>query len=485
MATTGAVALRGDDREARRRGGHRIAVAGPHLQRPRQAVEQPSGLADRHIGMAELAMRRPRQRAAQDLRHELHAVADAEHRHAHLEQRVVAVRRAGLVDAHRPAREDDPGRLPAGDLGGRGAERDDLGIHVQLAEPPRDELGVLRSEVEDQDDLMRHGGGGCGGGVHRWLGVRAGVGTGAAKRVLYRGASGRTHQIWWSVRVAPQALGGRRPVGRPPRRSRRARVRAGVAPPSRSRRPGPVRPRRPRPAPAPRRRSIGGSSPSSRSQAAWTNDIGVSPSAPSATDGVRLYVPASTGVMFVFGLATGRQSLFAALSDEAGAGRGRRPRARDRRHGHRRVEGGRRLAAVEGAAGGAGGVRAGRARGLGVRGADRRGGGRPARRHRRGGLARGDRAAGGGSRRRGRSPLCGGHRRRAAGAVGHGRRRRCGGPRWTATRRRWRPSPATSSSPRAAAGSTPSTPNAARCAGAFASRARRSGWRSTRIASSR
>ena len=158
-------------------------MAGPDLQRARQAVEQPSGLADRHIGMAELAVRRPRQRAAQDLRHELHAVADAEHRHAQLEQRVVAVRRAGLVDAHRPAREDDAGRLPAGDLGGRRAEREDLGVDVQLAEPPRDELGVLRSEVEDQDDLMRHGGGGCGGGVHRcWV---CGPASGPARRSGY------------------------------------------------------------------------------------------------------------------------------------------------------------------------------------------------------------------------------------------------------------------------------------------------------------
>ena len=386
-------------------------MAGPHLQRPRQAVEQPSGLADRHIGMAELAVRRPRQRAAQDLRHELHAVADAEHRHAHLEQRVVAVRRAGLVDAHRPAREDDPGRLPAGNLGGRRAERDDLGIHVQLAEPPRDELGVLRSEVEDQDDLMRHGGGGCGGGVHRVLGVRAGVGTGAAKRVLYRGASGRTHQIWWSVRVAPQALGGRRPIGRPPRRSRRARVRAGVR----------------------RRRAAGAPAPSGRAAQGWRRRPGAARSAAlpllSAPAGVEpttsacrpppprrptasaCTCPRRPAGMYRLRAGHRRRSLFAALSDEAGAGRGRRPRARDGRHDHRRVEGGRRLAAVEGAAGGAGGVRADRARGLGVRGADRRGGGRPARRHRRGGLARGDRAAGGGSRRRGRSPLCGGHRR--------------------------------------------------------------------------
>ena len=219
--------------------------------------------------MTELAVRRPRQRAAQDLRHELHAVADAEHRHAHLEQRVVAVRRAGLVDAHRPAREDEPGRLPAGNLGGRRAERDDLGVHVQLAQPPRDELGVLRSEVEDQDDLMRHGGGGCGGGVHRcWV---CGPASGPARRSRYyiEVPPVERTRFWWSVRVAPQALGGHRPIGRPPCRSRRARVRADV----RRRRPArapsvppaALRLRRPRPAPAPRPRSIGSSSPSFRS----------------------------------------------------------------------------------------------------------------------------------------------------------------------------------------------------------------------------
>ena len=276
--------------------------------------------------MAELAVRRPRQRAAQDLRHELHAVADAEHRHAQLEQRVVAVRRAGLVDAHRAAREDDPGRLPAGDLGRRRAERDDLGIHVQLAEPPRDELGVLRSEVEDQDDLMRHGGGGCGGGVHRGSGVRAGVGTGAAKRVLYRGASGRTHQIWWSVRVAPQALGGHRPVGRPPRGSGRARLRARVR---RRRAAGAQAPagRAAQGAPAPRRRSIGELVPFFPLQPAWSNDyrpVAVGP----LGDRRRPPVPSRRRPA---GCMSSRwppapASIRSPYADEAGAGRGRRPR---------------------------------------------------------------------------------------------------------------------------------------------------------------
>jgi outer membrane protein assembly factor BamB len=40
-------------------------------------------------------------------------------------------------------------------------------------------------------------------------------------------------------------------------------------------------------------------------QAVWTNDAGVSPAAPSATDGVRLYLPSSSGELNVFALATG------------------------------------------------------------------------------------------------------------------------------------------------------------------------------------
>ena len=52
------------------------------------AVEQPRVAARAHLGVAELALRARLDLAAQLLRHRLHAVADAEHRHAELEHRL-------------------------------------------------------------------------------------------------------------------------------------------------------------------------------------------------------------------------------------------------------------------------------------------------------------------------------------------------------------------------------------------------------------
>src|SRR2546430_1594644 len=65
--------------------------------------------------------------AAEVMSDELHAVADAEHWDAGAERLRVDLWRAGLVNARRPAREDEPGRLPAavgaGGCGGGAAGR--------------------------------------------------------------------------------------------------------------------------------------------------------------------------------------------------------------------------------------------------------------------------------------------------------------------------------------------------------------------------
>ena len=105
-----------DDREPCRRRGHEIAVAGPDADlrrarrrtvrrsaRPRQCDRFRAGskrtrpaadgrrvLDNRHGGMPELALRRRRDASAERMRHQLHAVADAEHRTAHVEQRGIA-----------------------------------------------------------------------------------------------------------------------------------------------------------------------------------------------------------------------------------------------------------------------------------------------------------------------------------------------------------------------------------------------------------
>ena len=60
-----------------------------------------------------------------------------------------------------------------GDFRGRDIEADDLGIDLAFANPPRDDLGVLRTEIEDEDFRM---------------GATASVFTDSARRSLWRWA---------------------------------------------------------------------------------------------------------------------------------------------------------------------------------------------------------------------------------------------------------------------------------------------------------
>ena len=74
-------------------------------------MEDSLGAVDDELRGAILALRRALHLAAQEVRDELHAVADAEHRHADLEDAPIHGGRTFLVDARRAAGEDDRARL--------------------------------------------------------------------------------------------------------------------------------------------------------------------------------------------------------------------------------------------------------------------------------------------------------------------------------------------------------------------------------------
>ena len=115
------------DREARRRGRRRSRRGSPTpaaRRAPTRTAARPAATLDRRE--AELAVRRRRDLAAERVRHQLHAVADAERRHAGVEHAGVAVRRALFGHAVRPARQDDADRLPRCDRRERRVERQDL-----------------------------------------------------------------------------------------------------------------------------------------------------------------------------------------------------------------------------------------------------------------------------------------------------------------------------------------------------------------------
>ena len=70
-----------------------------------------------------------------------------------IEQRRVDLRGALGVHRRRAAGEDDRLRALGEHLRDRHRRRHDLAEDPALADPPRDELGVLRAEVHDQDGV--------------------------------------------------------------------------------------------------------------------------------------------------------------------------------------------------------------------------------------------------------------------------------------------------------------------------------------------
>src|SRR5262245_54214377 len=106
--------------------------------------------------MTKFALRGWRHSAAERVGHELHAVADAQHRTAQIENLGIAKRCAGIRDTLWSSRKDDPGWVPLANVLGRRVRRPDFGIHRQLAQPPSYQLCVLGPKIKDDDRLMVH-----------------------------------------------------------------------------------------------------------------------------------------------------------------------------------------------------------------------------------------------------------------------------------------------------------------------------------------
>jgi hypothetical protein len=144
----------GERGETGRGGGHRVAVAHPHVEAGRETGQQGATAGDGGQGPPELAQPRPRHVTTEGPGHGLEPVADAERRHVGVEQLGVDLRGPRGVDRLWTAGEDDGPGLPGDDLGHGGGVRHDLGVHVGLADPARDQLGVLRPEVDDDDQVV-------------------------------------------------------------------------------------------------------------------------------------------------------------------------------------------------------------------------------------------------------------------------------------------------------------------------------------------
>ena len=149
---------RSDGLEATREPGDLVAVGIPHAERGLQSLEELRALAEGKDAVAVFAVRAAGDITTEHLAHELHAVTDAEDREAHLEDARVRVGRALRLHAVGAAGEDDADDA----VGAQGLRRDaegiDTGVDVAFTDAARDDLGQLRTEIEDGDGLGGHDG---------------------------------------------------------------------------------------------------------------------------------------------------------------------------------------------------------------------------------------------------------------------------------------------------------------------------------------
>ncbi len=148
-----------DDLEARRQRRDLVAVAHPHVEQAvlfavdavLNAFEELGVAARAHFGVAELAHLGVFDAAAQWSRHRLHAVADAENGDPELEYGLGRLGRGVFVDRSRTAGENHPARGEVANEAVADVEGVQLAIDFGFPDPARDQLRVLRAEIEDED----------------------------------------------------------------------------------------------------------------------------------------------------------------------------------------------------------------------------------------------------------------------------------------------------------------------------------------------
>ncbi len=157
--------------ETRGHGCYPIAVRHPDIELPRQSGEQRDVTDDAEVGVAELARVFGLGPAAELHRHRLHAIADAEQRTAAVEYTFRCTWRLAFRRRLRATGEDDALRCELRNLVRIVIPSPDFAVHADLADATRNQLRVLRAEVEDQDlvavDVL-HRDSGSGLGTRDW-----------------------------------------------------------------------------------------------------------------------------------------------------------------------------------------------------------------------------------------------------------------------------------------------------------------------------
>ena len=150
----------GERGESRRRLNNGVAVAHPDTFRTscaESSEERARRRADGDVGGTVLTSIRRPHAPTELLRHQLHAVADAEDWNPRTPEPRIWLWARVVIDRIRTAAQDDAGRLPRQDLRQRSVEREKRGINVHLAHATRDQLRKLAPEIQDENAARLNG----------------------------------------------------------------------------------------------------------------------------------------------------------------------------------------------------------------------------------------------------------------------------------------------------------------------------------------
>jgi len=140
--------------KALRRARHLIGMAHPAGALGPETCQQAAVYSVHgHIGTPVFAARAALHRRAQQVRHQLHAVADAQNRHAQLKYALVHPGRALIQHAGRASAENDAHGLDGPDIRQLRAAGQHAGIDPALTYTPGNQLGVLAAKVQNQNAL--------------------------------------------------------------------------------------------------------------------------------------------------------------------------------------------------------------------------------------------------------------------------------------------------------------------------------------------
>ena len=129
-------------------------MAHPHIQGVRQGAQQLAAVLNRQRRAAILPLTGLCHSTTQGLRHSLEAIADAEDRYPRVKQGRIQLRGTLRIDGGGPTGEDD-GRWPPGqDLLDGSVRANDLRVDSGLPHAPGDELRVLGTEVDDENQVV-------------------------------------------------------------------------------------------------------------------------------------------------------------------------------------------------------------------------------------------------------------------------------------------------------------------------------------------